>query len=191
MESGKGLKIVVIGAVACGPKTASRLKRLMPEAEITVLERGEHVSFGACGIPYYVEGLFNNLSALVETPVGVPRTPVFFEKVKGVKVLTKTEAIKIDRESKTVVVRDLRSGEEYSLPYDKLVLATGATAVRPPIPGIDKRNVFFVRNLDDAQNIRNLIDQGKAKNVVIVGGGYIGIEMAEAFAEVGLNVSIV
>jgi len=191
MGSGKGLKIVVIGAVACGPKTASRLKRLMPEAEITVLERGEHVSFGACGIPYYVEGLFNNLSALVETPVGVPRTPVFFEKVKGVKVLTKTEAIKIDRESKTVVVRDLRSGEEYSLPYDKLVLATGATAVRPPIPGIDKRNVFFVRNLDDAQNIRNLIDQGKAKNVVIVGGGYIGIEMAEAFAEVGLNVSIV
>lgn len=190
--SGAGpLKIVIIGAVACGPKVACRLRRLLPDADITVLERGDHVSYGACGIPYYVEGLFPEVEMLTETPVGVRRTVEFFEKVKGVRVLTRKEAFFIDRERKVVRVRDLNSGGEEEIPYDRLVLATGASPLRPPIKGLDLKNVFFVRTLEDATRIREAALASKLKKAVIVGAGYIGMEMAEALASIGLEVSVV
>ena len=131
------LRVLIIGGVACGPKTAARLRRLDPEADITVIEKGSIVSYGACGLPYYVEGLFSDINELVNTPAGVPRNPAFFDKAKGFKVLPQTEAIKIDREDKTVRVKNLVSGDESDMPYDKLVIATGGYPFRPPIPGVD------------------------------------------------------
>jgi NADPH-dependent 2,4-dienoyl-CoA reductase/sulfur reductase-like enzyme len=122
-------KILIIGGVACGPKAASRLKRLRPDAEITIIEKGKIVSYGACGLPYYVEGLFSDVDELIKTPVGVPRTPAFFEKVKGVKVLTQMEALKIDPAKKAVRVKNLETGAEEDMAYDKLVLATGLAMI--------------------------------------------------------------
>ena len=130
----ENLRVVIVGGVACGPKTAARLMRLMPEADVTMIERGELVSYGACGLPYYVEGTFANINALTHTPAGVSRTPEFFRTWKGFRTLTRTEAVAIDRAAKTVRVRHLDSGQEEDLAYDKLVLATGGQAFRPPIP---------------------------------------------------------
>ncbi|MGC8720565.1 MAG: NAD(P)/FAD-dependent oxidoreductase, partial [Thermodesulforhabdaceae bacterium] len=191
MTDRKTIRVLIIGGVACGPKAASRLKRLMPEADITIVDRSAYISYGACGIPYYVEGLFDDVMVLNETPVGVRRTPQFFEQVKGVKIITRTEALSINRASKTVRVRNLDTGEEKDLPYDKLILATGATAIRPPISGMDLQNVWNVRSLEDAQAIRQAVEDKGLKKAVIVGGGYIGLEMAEALILKGLKVTVV
>ncbi len=190
-SSGENIKVVIIGGVACGPKTASRLKRLMPEAEVTLIDKSATISYGACGLPYYVESLFDDVMVLNETPVGIRRTPQFFEAVKGFKVLTRVEAISIDRSERKVRVKHLDTGKEEDLYYDKLVIATGAEPLRPPIPGIDKSRVWTVRNLEDAVFIRNAIEKEGCKKAVVVGGGYIGLEMAEALKIKGLDVSIV
>ena len=185
------LKVVIIGGVACGPKTAARLRRLHPEAEITLIERDSIVSYGACGLPYYVEGIFSRINTLIETPVGVARTPAFFDKAKGFKVLIRTEAIKIDRENKTVTIKNLENNETQSLSYDKLVLATGGFAFKPPIPGIDLKNVWFMTHPDHADSlVKEIQDQG-FKKVAMVGAGFIGIEMAEALTHRGLSVDLI
>lgn len=185
------LRVLVIGGVACGPKTAARLKRLLPDVDVTMIEKGEIVSYGACGLPYYVEGLFSDVKMLTETPVGVARTPVFFEKAKGFRVLPKTEAVRIDNHRKTVRVRYLDEGTEEDLSYDKLVIATGGSPVKPPIPGIDLHNVWYVRELDDVATLVESIEKSGLKRAVLIGAGYIGMEMAEALAEKGLGVTVV
>ncbi len=184
-------RVLVIGGVACGPKAASRLKRLLPQAEVTIIEKDGIVSYGACGLPYYVEGKFPDIGMLTETPANVSRTPAFFEKVKGVKVRTRTEAIGIDRKAKTVRVRHLDTGEEETLSYDKLVLATGGFPFSPPIPGVDLDNVWFVRHPDDAESIVREINSQNLKRAVLVGAGFIGLEMAEALITRGLDVTMV
>ncbi|MCX7823820.1 MAG: FAD-dependent oxidoreductase [Syntrophobacterales bacterium] len=191
MAEERGLRVLVVGGVACGSKAAARLKRLMPDASITIIDRSSYISYGSCGIPYYVEGLFDDVMVLNETPVGVRRTPQFFEQVKGVKVLTRTEALSIDPISKTLRIRNLDTGEEKDLPYDKLILATGARALRPSVPGIDLQRVWTVRNLDDAEAIRFAIERDGLKKAVVIGGGYIGLEMAEALTLRGLEVTVV
>ncbi|MCP4112919.1 MAG: FAD-dependent oxidoreductase [Desulfobacteraceae bacterium] len=183
-------KVLVIGGVACGPKTASRLKRLVPGADITVIEKGDIVSYGACGIPYYVEGLFPDVDELTRTPVGVQRTPMFFEKAKGFKVLTRTEALNIDRQDKTVNVRYLDTENEEILSYDKLVLATGGYPFHPPVPSVDLKNVWFMTHPDDASSLVQEIKAQNLKKAVLVGAGFIGIEMAEALANIGMDVTI-
>jgi NADPH-dependent 2,4-dienoyl-CoA reductase/sulfur reductase-like enzyme len=135
------LRVLVVGSVACGPKVASRLRRLDPGAGITVLERGQDISYGACGMPYFISGAVPRIESLSETPIGVVRDVGFFKAVKGFDVLCRREAVAIDRTQKTVKVRDTDSGEESTFPYDKLVLATGGRAVRPPIAGIDGEDV--------------------------------------------------
>lgn len=185
------LRVLVIGGVACGPKTASRLKRLLPNADVTVIEKGDIVSYSACGLPYYVEGLVPEIGMLMETPVGVARTPVFFEKVKGFNVLMRTEAVRIDRKNKTVRVRNLDSGAEDDMKYEKLVLATGGYPFRPPIPGVDLKNVWFIRHPHDAETMVNEINAQDLKRAVLVGAGFIGLEMAEALISKGLGVTIV
>ncbi|MGA7878469.1 MAG: FAD-dependent oxidoreductase [Desulfoferrobacter sp.] len=185
------LRILVIGGVACGPKTASRLKRLLPDADVTMIERGGIVSYGACGLPYYVEGLFPDVEMLTETPVGVPRTPVFFEKAKGFRVLTRTEAIRIDNKRKTVRVRYLDRDSEEDLAYDKLVIATGGRPLKPPIPGMDLDNIWYVRELDDVATLVEAIEKDALKKAVLIGAGYIGMEMAEALKGKGLDVTVV
>jgi len=185
------LRVLIIGGVACGPKAAARLKRLMPEAEVTMLEKGEMVSYGACGLPYYVEGTFSNINALTHTPAGVSRTPEFFRTWKGFQTLTSTEAIAINRHDKQVRVRDLKNGGEEDLPYDKLVLATGGSAFKPPIPGLDLANVWFMTHPDDAASLVAEIERQELKKAVLVGAGFIGLEVAEALVNRGLEVTMV
>jgi len=184
-------KVLIIGGVACGPKTASRLKRLRPDAAITIIEKGKIVSYGACGLPYYVEGLFSDVDELIKTPVGVPRTPAFFEKVKGVKVLTQMEALKIDPAKKAVRVKNMESGAEEDMAYDKLVLATGGYPFRPEIPGLDLGNVWFISNPDHVVSLKKEIASQGLRKAVLVGAGFIGIEMAEALVHQGLEVTVV
>ncbi len=185
------LRVLVVGGVACGPKAASRLKRLLPDADITIIEKGGIVSYGACGLPYYVEGLFPRVEMLTETPVGVARTPAFFEKAKGVKVLTGTEALSIDRKAKTVLVKDLASGKTDKMEYDKLVLAIGGYPFSPLIPGVNLKNVWFIRQPVDADTIVKEIEAQKLKRAVLIGAGFISIEMSEALVKKGLDVTMV
>jgi NADPH-dependent 2,4-dienoyl-CoA reductase/sulfur reductase-like enzyme/rhodanese-related sulfurtransferase len=185
------LRVLVIGGVACGPKAAARLMRLMPEAEVTMIEKGEMVSYGACGLPYYVEGTFSNINALTHTPAGVSRTPEFFRSWKGFQTLTRTEALAINRTDKQVRVRHLESGQEEDLPYDKLVLATGGRPFKPPIPGLDLKNVWFMTHPDDAASLVAEIERQELKKAVLVGAGFIGLEVAEALINRGLDVTMV
>ena len=181
--------ILIIGGVATGPKTAARLMRQNPNANVTMIERDSILSYGACGLPYYVSGTFDDIDELINTPVGIPRNVMFFEKAKGFKVLTRTEALHIDRKNKSVTVKNLDTGDESELPYDKLVMATGGSPFRPPIPGINLKNVWFMTHPDHAVSLREAIKSQGLKRAVMVGAGFIGIEMAEALVEQGLEVT--
>ena len=185
------LRVVIVGGVAAGPKVASKIIRLCPEAEVTIVEKGKLLSYAGCGLPYYVSGVVKEQKELMSTPVGVVRDPVFFQNVKNVKVLNETEATEIDRAGKRLRIRDLRQGRESWLDYDRLVLATGAKAIIPPIPGTNLGNVFTLQGVHDAEGIRALLAQDKARDVVIVGGGLIGIETTEALVQRGCRVTVV
>lgn len=185
------MKVLIIGGVAAGPKAASKVIRMMPDAEVTIVEKGAFLSYAGCGLPYYVSGEVKEQRDLMCTPAGVVRDSVFFQNVKNVRVQGGTEALEIDRTEKRVRVKTLATGEESSLPYDKLVLATGASPVVPPIPGVDKKNVFALHGVHDAEGIKAILAQGKAEDVVIIGGGLIGVETTEALATHGCRVTVV
>jgi NADPH-dependent 2,4-dienoyl-CoA reductase/sulfur reductase-like enzyme/rhodanese-related sulfurtransferase len=176
-------KIVVIGGVAAGPKTACRVKRLMPDADVVVIDQDSLVSYGGCGIPYYVSGDVSDEKELRSTSFHVVRDEAFFQEAKGVTMLTRTRALAIDRESKTVEVEQLDTGESNKLPYDKLLLATGSIPNRLPIPGADLKGVYVVNNMHRAIAIKNDLAQGKVAKAVVIGGGAIGLEMAESLAD--------
>lgn len=184
-------KVLIIGGVACGGKTAARLMRIDPEAEVTILEKGDYLSYAGCGLPYYVGGVVKEYKELMSTPIGVVRDATFFRKVKHVDAHTGHLATKIDRENHTVTALDVASGKEKSFPYDKLVIATGASPIRPPIPGSDLPRVFTLWNMPDALAMRSAIDSGNVKRAVIIGGGLIGMEVVEALCNQGLDVSVV
>jgi NADPH-dependent 2,4-dienoyl-CoA reductase/sulfur reductase-like enzyme/rhodanese-related sulfurtransferase len=185
------MKVVIIGGVAAGPKAASKIIRMKPDTDVTIIEKGLFLSYAGCGLPYYVSGEIKEQKELMETPAGVVRDAAFFLNVKNFKVQSGTEALEIDRAGKRVHVKALASGEESWLPYDKLVLATGASPVIPPIPGVNKKNVFTLHGLHDAEGIKTLLAEHKAKDVVIIGGGLIGVEATEALATHGCRVTIV
>lgn len=185
------MKVVIIGGVAAGPKVGSRVYRICPEAEIVLIEKGEFLSYAGCGLPYYVSGVVKEQKELMSTPIGVVRDSVFFRDVKNLKVLNRTEAIKVDRDKKEVTVVDLKSGGEKNIPYDKLVFATGAKPIVPPIEGVNLKNVFTLQNIEDSEGIKTVLSEHKAKDVVIVGGGLIGLEMTEALVEKGCRVTII
>lgn len=185
-------KILIIGGVALGPKAAARCKRVDPGAEVTIVDENEYISYGGCGMPYYVSGEVQNLDALRSTNADVIRDPVFFRDMKGVTVLNQTLARKIDREKKTVLVENLVSGERRELPYDKLVIATGSRARVPQIPGVTLKGVLALTRLEAAREIREYCEQRKISEAVIIGGGFIGLEAAVALADMwGIKVSIV
>ncbi len=184
------MKVVVIGGVAAGPKTASRIRRLCDSAEVTVVEKGEFLSYAGCGLPYYISGMVKDQKELMATPVGVVRDSVFFRNVKDVHVMNRTEATVIDRENKAVTIRR-ENGETEVLDYDKLVLATGANSFIPPIPGVELQNIFNLKDIHDADAIKDKLAQHKALNAVIVGGGLIGVEVAEAFHEMGCRITLI
>ena len=175
--------VVIIGAVALGPKVACRLKRLDPQAEITLLDRDALISYGGCGIPYYLGGDINDLEELYSTSAHILRDQHFFEHCKGVKVRTRVEANSIDRREKKVTIKDLDSGREEQLRYDKLVLATGAAPLRPLFPGSNLDNVFLLNSLHEAEQIKKMLTTGKIGRAVVVGGGAIGLEICEAMTD--------
>lgn len=178
-------RMVIIGGVAGGASCAARARRLSEDASIVLVERGEHVSFANCGMPYHIGGTIVERSRLlVQTPAGL-------KKRYGLDVRVRTEALSIDRQNKTVVLRDLATGREYSEPYDVLVLSPGAEPVRPPIPGGDAECVMTLRSMKDMDAIGARLEARKPEHALIVGGGYIGLEMAEALRQRGLGVTLV
>lgn len=186
----KKKKVVIIGGVAAGPKVASKIIRLDSNAEVTVVERGTFLSYAGCGLPYYLSGVVKDQKELMASPLGMVRDPVFFQSVKRVSILSQTEATHIDREKKAVEITDLASGKKSNIPYDTLVLTTGATPSIPPIPGSDLPNIFTLHGVRDAEGIKHQLSAGKARDVVIVGGGLLGVEMTEALVARGCRVTI-
>lgn len=164
--------------------------RLNPEADVTILEKGKWISYAGCGLPYYVSNAVKARADLMSTPIGTPRDPGYFQQVKGVKVLPETEALEIDRAGKRVRTR--RTGEaDQWLDYDKLVLATGARPIVPPLPGVTLDNIHTLHNVPDADAVRAMLAQSAGLDVVMVGGGLIGVEMAEALTQRGCRVTLV
>lgn len=185
------LKVVVIGGVALGPKAACRIKRMAPDTDVTLVDASKLISYGGCGIPYYVSGDVSDHTQLQETSFHMIRDEVFFETCKDFKVMTETRALSIDRKAKTVLVQAL-DGKQTTLPYDKLVLGTGSTPRQLPIPGRDLGNVFTVATLDEAIRIKEKVAGGGVGSAVIVGAGFIGLEMAESFADMwGIETTVV
>ncbi len=190
-ERSSARRIVVVGGSAAGPKAAARARRLDEHAEIVIVQKGPDLSMASCGYPYYVGGFFDDRNMLLTTPAGVVRNPTFYMKAKGIVARTETEATKIDRAARTVTIRDLNTQAQEELAYDKLILATGATPKKPPIPGIDLAGVTTLQSMQDADFLRKVRDEGKTKKAVIIGGGLIGIETCEALHLAGIEITVV
>lgn len=184
-------KIVVIGGSAAGAKAAAKARRLDEFAEITLIQKAPDLSMASCGYPYYVGGVFNDRNLLLCTPTGVPRDPVFFDKAKAIKALVETEVLAIDRKKKQVVCRDLKTGDEQTLTYDKLVISTGAKPNMPPIPGIGLDGVSTLLTMEDTDYLRQICDEKKIHEAVVIGGGLIGVETCEALQLSGVKVTVV
>ena len=191
-EAGDAVKrIIVVGGSAAGPKAAARARRLDEHADITIIQKAPDLSMASCGYPYYVGGFFDDRNMLLCTPTGVVRSPAFYLKAKGIKARTETEVVAIDRAGKTVTAKDLRTGEHETLPYDKLILSTGALPRMPPIPGIDLEGVTTLQSMQDADFLRKVRDEKKIRKAVIIGGGLIGVETCEALRLAGLETTLV
>lgn len=186
------MRVVIIGAVALGPKVACRLRRLVPDAAITVVDQDRFISYGGCGIPYYIADEVPDETQLMATSFHAVRDVRFFREAKGVTVLPRTRAVGIDRERRAVTVEDLESGARSELPYDRLVIAAGSVSAAPPVPGRDLGNVFFVNNLQNALDLKRALIGQEIAHAVVVGGGAIGLEVTEALADTwNLTVAVV
>lgn len=179
------MKVVIVGGVAGGATTAARLRRLDEQAEIIMFERGAYISYANCGLPYYIGGVISDRERLFV------QTPESFRERLNVEVRNLSEVIRIDRKNKSVRVRNLKTNEEYDESYDKLVLSPGAEPVKPPLPGIDEKGIFTLRNVPDTDKIKEYINEHQSKRAVIIGAGFIGLEMAENLHHLGMKVSIV
>jgi len=177
-------RLVVIGGVAAGASAAAKAKRTNPDLEVILLERDAHISYGACGLPYFIAGLIPSAEELIA------RSPAEFGQ-HGIEVRTRHEVVELDTANKSLRVLDREGATGYDLHFDDLLIATGAEAFRPPVPGLDLPGVFTLRTLSDGLALHQTLRSQRPKNVVIVGGGYIGLEMAEALRALGLPVSIV
>jgi NADPH-dependent 2,4-dienoyl-CoA reductase/sulfur reductase-like enzyme len=187
-----GKRIVIIGGVAAGPKAACRVKRLLPDAVVTIIDQDSLISYGGCGIPYYVSGDVADEKELRSTSFHMLRDENFFRNTKGVNTLTSTRALAIDRKNKTVAILNLQTGVKDSIAYDTLLLATGSQPVSLPIPGNTADGVFTISDLHKAIAIKERMAKGQVGKVVVIGGGAIGIEMAEAFTDLwGVETAIV
>ena len=178
------MKVVIVGGVAGGASAAARLRRLDESAEIIMFERGEYISFANCGLPYYIGGEITKKSALTL------QTPQSFNARFNVDVRVNSEVTSIDPKAKTVTVRSKDRGE-YTESYDKLILSPGAAPIRPPMEGADNARVFTLRNIPDTIKIREYVEEEFPASAVVVGGGYIGVEMAENLKNAGVAVTIV
>lgn len=180
------MKLVVVGGVAGGASAAARVRRLDEKAEIKLFERGQDVSFSNCSLPYYLGGVVGSAEDLIMM------TPESFKGKHNIDVTVNSEVTAIDRVAKCVTVRNTQTGETFTESYDKLVLAPGASPIMPrSIRGIERDNVFSVRNVSDVVRIKACLDRENVQNVVVVGGGFIGIETAENLCLAGKNVAVV
>lgn len=179
------MKVVILGGVAAGMSAASKLRREVKDAQIVVIEKGVDVSYGACGLPYYIGGENENADLM-----RIRKAEVFIEK-QNIDVRLLSEAVSVDPSSKTVKVLNLVSMEEYEESYDKLVVATGASPIIPNLPGVGLKNIFTLKSIQDGEKIKKTLNSDSIKNVVIVGSGFIGLEMAEACAVLGKKVRII
>jgi NADPH-dependent 2,4-dienoyl-CoA reductase/sulfur reductase-like enzyme/rhodanese-related sulfurtransferase len=183
MKNGK--RLLIVGGVAGGASCAARARRLSEDLEIILFDRGRYVSFANCGLPYYVGNVIRGEQNLLMA------TPELFEQRFNIKVRVSSEVTAIDRGTQRVAVRNLATGEVYHEQYDSLVLSPGAYPIRPPVPGVDLPGIFTLRTIPDSRRIRDWKTQTDAKRAVIVGGGFIGLEMAENLVKLGLSVTIV
>jgi NADPH-dependent 2,4-dienoyl-CoA reductase/sulfur reductase-like enzyme/rhodanese-related sulfurtransferase len=178
------MKLVIVGGVAGGASAAARARRLSEDAEVVLIERGPDVSFANCGLPYYLGGEIADRDKLLVV------TPERLKARLNLDVRTRSSVEAIDRARKTVRVRDLATGREYEEPYDKLILAPGAAPIRPPLPGIDLPGVFTLRNLQDVDRIKERLDGG-VRRAVVIGAGFIGLELVENLARRGVSTTVV
>ncbi|GAB6099375.1 CoA-disulfide reductase [Halanaerocella petrolearia] len=178
-------RILIIGGVAGGASTAARLRRMDEESEIVIFEKGEHISFANCGLPYHIGEVIEEREKLLV------QTPEAMEERFNIDVRVNNEVVEIDRDSQELEVEDLEIGKTYRESYDYVVLSPGADPIRPPVPGIDGDNIFTLRNIPDTDRIKGYVDSENPRHAVVVGAGYIGVEMAENLHERGLEVSIV
>ena len=179
------MNVLVIGGVAAGTKTAAKLKRENRDFNVTLITKGENISYAGCGLPYYVGGVIEDKSDLIVD------TPKSFSKLTQVEVKTSVEALEIDRDKKIVKAFDIQNKEEIIFNYDKLVIATGADPIKPPIEGIDLEGVYYMRTPDDAIAVREVVETNNVKRAVVVGGGFIGLEVAENLHEMGVKTTLV
>ena len=179
------MKVLIIGGVAVGTKAAAKLKREDYSMEVTIITKGSDISYAGCGLPYYVGDVIHKKEQLIVN------TPESFEKLTGVRVITNTEAVKVRREEKLVEAVHTETGETVTYPYDKLVIATGASPIRPSMEGIDLEGIYFMRTPQDAISLRERLEKKDVKRAVVVGGGFIGLEVAENLASQGIRVSVI
>lgn len=173
------MKYVIIGGVAGGATAAARLRRIDEQAEIILLEKGKYISYANCGLPYYIGGVIAEREKLLV------QTPASFGKRFRIDVRVENEVIAIDSEKKTLTIRKA-DGKEYEETYDKLLLSPGANPVKPPLEGIDSEGIFTLRNVEDTDRIKAYITDKQVKRTVVVGAGFIGLEMAENLHHAGV-----
>jgi NADPH-dependent 2,4-dienoyl-CoA reductase/sulfur reductase-like enzyme/rhodanese-related sulfurtransferase len=183
--SNKKKRILIVGGVAGGASAAARARRLSEDAEITLFERGKYISFANCGLPYHISGAIPNRKKLLV------QTPDAMRKRFRIDVRTRNEVISVNREKKEVIVRDHEGKKDYSEPYDALILSPGAEPNRPPLPGVDSKHVLTLRSMNDMDAIIKVMKDNKPDRAVVVGGGYIGLEITEALCERGVKVTLV
>lgn len=179
------MKLVIIGSVAAGTSVAAKARRNNEDAQITIYDRDYDISYSGCGIPYYVGGEVESRDDLT------PRDAAFFKKRYQLDVLTRHNVTAIDKDAQTLTVENLETGETFTDTYDRLVLATGASSIIPPIPGVDSDNVFPIRNIQNAEATRNFVDATNPKHATIIGAGFIGLEMAEQLKLRGVDVTVI
>lgn len=185
MDGGESkMKLVVIGGVAAGMSAASKLKRVNKDAHVVVYEKGNFLSYGACGLPYFVSGENDDYKKLIA------RTKEHFEE-NGIEIHLQHEVVKVVPEKKQVMIKDLKNNKLFIESYDKLMISTGAVPIIPPFPGIELENIHALKTLEDGIRLKEVASQSHINNVAIVGAGYIGIEVAEAMRRLGKNVKII
>ena len=179
------MKVLILGGVAAGTKAAAKLKREDRSAQVTLITKSADISYAGCGLPYYVGGVIEERGDLIVN------TPEKYAALTGVTVYTLREAVALDSEAKTVTAKNLETGEDEVYDYDSLVIATGASASVPPVEGVELSGVFTMRTPDDAIGMRAYLEEKNVKRAVVVGGGFIGLEVAENLKDRGISVTVI
>ena len=179
------MRIIIIGAVAAGTSAATEIRRNNKEAEIIIYEKDRYISYAGCGMPFYISNEVNDFSSVV------PRDAKFFKEKHDIDINIEHEVLSVNPENKTLKVKNLLTGDIFEDCYDKLVISTGAFSARPDLKGSDRENVFLLRNINDMNEIKNFIAAKKPRSAVIIGSGFIGLEMCESFKYLGIDVTII